>query len=115
MTFSGAERRRLERFRLSALAELRAMVHDQEEILRLHTRDISSEGVYLSTEHPLPKGMDVSITIFLWIAVLKRLLGKQHQVRVKVDGKVVRSNGDGMAVAFKPGYKITTASESLAH
>lgn len=90
------DRRQLQRFQLRTPAIIKATLPERETVAELYTRDICSGGAFFPTKHPLPQGINVSITLYL------------HPQRVKVltDGTVVRSESDGMAVAFGDQYRL---------
>ncbi len=73
-------------------------------ILKLCTRDISSNGVFICSKHPLKNGIKVNMEIVLENDTLKRLTGSQSSL--KVHGTVVRCEPEGMAVKFNA-HKIT--------
>ena len=86
------EKREVQRFDLrlhTVLQELRNRAQGSE----LYTRDISSDGAYLCTDRPLPIDTPVELTFYLPV---------QQQIRSKIqtNGRVIRSEEDGIAVRF---------------
>ncbi len=101
------EARRLERFDLNLPAKLEILGDEKEreaKTLNLLTRNISSGGAYFHTEQPFPVGTGVKIDIILSIDELKKLKGKR--AIIKVSGKVIRQEPNGMAICFNEDYSI---------
>jgi hypothetical protein len=95
---AGQDRRGIGRFNLrlrSLIKELR----EREKILELYTRDVSSDGAFFYTNDPLPVDTDLSMTLFL-------PAGPTPKGKISVDGKVIRTEQDGMAVRFNPNYTL---------
>jgi hypothetical protein len=95
---AGQDRRGIGRFNLrlrSLIKELR----EREKILELYTRDVSSDGAFFYTNDPLPVDTDLSMTLFL-------PAGPTPKGKISVDGKVIRTEQDGMAVRFNPDYTL---------
>ncbi len=100
------DRRRLQRYELRAPATVKAEVQNQETVEELFTQNISSGGAFFQTEHPLPKGVSVEITLFLLTAAFRPWRGRPYKVKISTGGTVVRSEDEGMAVAFDPKYRM---------
>jgi hypothetical protein len=100
------DRRRLQRYQLKAPAIVKAAVQNQETVAELYTRDICSGGAFFPTDHPLPAGASVEITLFLMISAVRELRGRPNKVKVTTDGTVVRAEREGMAVAFGVQYQM---------
>ena len=95
---AGQDRRGIGRFNLrlrSLIKELR----EREKILELYTRDVSSDGAFFYTNDPLPVDTDLSMTLFL-------PAGPTPKGKISVDGKVIRTEQEGMAVRFNPNYTL---------
>jgi hypothetical protein len=75
----------------------------QSTILGHLTKDVSLNGLFLSSEEKLPAGTECHLTIFLG--------GRKSQQRIKLNGKVVRVEEGGMAFAFQE----IGGSDSFAH
>jgi hypothetical protein len=101
-----SDRRQLRRFSMEVLSIIRAAVQNRETIVELYTRDICSGGAFFPTDHPLPAGISVEITLFLLISAFKEWQGGPRKVRIMTAGTVVRSEDSGMAVAFSPWYQM---------
>jgi hypothetical protein len=101
-----SDRRQLQRFQLRAPAIVKAADRSQETVAELYTRDICSGGAFFQTDQPLPTGVSVEITLFLLISAFRELKGRPHKVKVVTDGTVVRSESNGMAVAFSEQYQM---------
>ena len=72
---------------------------EREKVLELYTRDISSDGAFFYTNEPLPVDTDLSMTLFL-------PAGPTPKGKISVDGKVIRTEQEGMAVRFNPDYTL---------
>jgi hypothetical protein len=95
------ERRDLSRFNLRLRSILKKL-QNGEEALELFTRDVSSNGAFFFTNNPLP--IDTTLAMTLFLPVGKSAIGK-----IGVAGRVVRTEGEGMAVRFDPGYTLVPA------
>ncbi len=100
------ENRRLERFglELPAKIEIRKRSTKETEIMNLFTGNVCAGGAFFHTDKPLPVGTQVKIDLILPLEKLKKIKGKN--ACIKVDGKVLRSDENGMAVRFNKRYKI---------
>ncbi len=98
------DRRQLQRYQMKIPALIEATLPDRATTVELFTRDVCSGGAYFPTESPLPAGASVKITLS-WDA-------HEYSAKVKVtaDGRVVRTEGAGMAVAFSPRYQMSAVS-----
>jgi len=79
------------------------VVAGKSTILGHLTRDVSLNGLFLSSEEKFPAGTDCHLTIFLG--------GRKSRQRIKLKGEVVRVEARGMAFAF---HEIM-GSDSFAH
>ncbi len=95
------ERRDLSRFNLRLRSVLKKL-QNGEEVLELFTRDVSSSGAFFLTNKPLP--IDTTLAMTLFLPVGQSAIGK-----IGVAGKVVRTEEEGMAVRFDPGYTLVPA------
>jgi hypothetical protein len=102
-----SDRRQLQRFQLRAPAIVKSAVKDQETVAELYTRDICSGGAFFQTDHPLPTGIVVQVTLFLLISAFKEWRRLPHKVKVTTDGTVIRCERSGMAVAFGERYQMS--------
>ena len=101
------ERRGLERFDLKIPAKIQAVtaeqVHDMQDLM---TSNICSGGAFFQTSKPFPEGTDVKIDLMLNVDKLNKLVGDCHQVYIKINGKVNRTERHGMSVTFDNDYLI---------
>ncbi len=102
------ENRKIERFSLSVPAKV---VLDTETGEKMTTavisRDISSAGgFFLADSTDIPVGSKVKLELTLTIEKLKELLNTQEEVRIEVEGNVIRTGEDGFAVCFSKGYRF---------
>ena len=93
------DRRMLQRFNLRLQAVLKEL-HERERALELYTRDISSDGAFLYTDSHLPVDSSVELTLFL-------PPGEVKKSKIIVDGKVIRTEPNGIAVRFDPRYDLS--------
>ena len=105
------EKRCLERFDLQipATIEITGDNRDHDDrFADLMTRDACSGGAYFHTNQPLPEGTEVKIDLVLSIESLKKIKGKQ--AFIQVNGSVIRTEADGMAICFDSDYSIKPVS-----
>lgn len=101
------EKRKVERFDLRI--ETMLQVQDNamlETSQKLVSRDISSNGVYLTTERPLPVGTKVDLDFLLNLNELNGEL-KDKSVNISTSGKVIRTDEQGFAVEFDKNHKVS--------
>ena len=122
MKSAQGDKRGLERFELEIPARIRISASGvKKEDLDLNTSDISSGGAFFHTSQPLEEGTDVHIDLILPIDGLLKHLEKAHvdsgKTLIKISGKVLRSEPEGMAIGFNKGYKISPmqANYSFGH
>ena len=101
------ERRNLERFDLKIPARVQAMVLEQEhETQELLTTNVCSGGAFFQTPQPLPKGTEVKVDLTISLSKLKALKDEYQQVDIKIKGKVVRTDSQGMSISFDEDFHI---------
>ena len=102
------EKRKRDRYFIDVPVKLLLSAEDKEqETLTVHTKNISSEGVLLSTDTVLSQGSKVKMEMVLPVNKLLEMIGEQKKVLVRVNGKVIRTGDEGMAVKFDRDYQIT--------
>jgi hypothetical protein len=102
------ERRRLERFKLNAPA--RVIVNKDggaKAELDLTMKDVSSGGAFLFSAQPLAEGASVRMEFLISLGMLRKLAGEKKAAKIKVKGRVIRVDAEGIAVRFDNTYKIT--------
>ena len=102
------ERRRLERFELNAPA--RVIVQTEggaKEELDLTTKDVSSGGAFLFSSQPVSEGASVKMELLISLSMLRELAGEKKAAKIKVKGRVIRVDAEGIAIRFDSTYKIT--------
>jgi len=105
------EKRRLERFDLVLPATIEFInEHHNERMINLVTTNVCSGGAYFYTNQPLPKGTQVKIDLVLPLDKLRKLQKEHKQALIKVTGKVLRTESEGMAICFDEHYEITGSS-----
>ena len=95
-------RRRIERFSMSIPSKVSSIMHDYSD-QELTTTNISAGGVFFETGQTYPVGTEVTLNISLDFGGMK---AGQSQSRFRVEGTVVRTETNGMAISFDPG-KVT--------
>jgi len=93
------ERRTYERFQLSLPARLETNFSEKIEVFGLHTRDISAGGALLvGTTAEFPTGTRCQLELIVASERIKELTGIQGLI--KIEGTIVRSTPEGVAVCF---------------
>jgi len=92
------ERREYERFQLALPARLEIATSVKKEIFDSQTRDISAAGAFLFTTERLSEGTRCRLELTVPSNRIKELTGAQSLI--KVEGTVVRSTPDGVAICF---------------
>jgi len=106
------EKRRLERFDLVLPAEIEFInEHHDERMINLLTANICSGGAYFHTNQPLPAGTQVKIDLVLPLDKLRKLKKEHKKAFIKVRGKVLRTESEGMAICFDKDYQITSSAK----
>jgi len=102
------ERRRLERFDLVLPAAIElSNEHYEERMINLLTTNVCSGGAYFHTNQPLPEGTKVKLDLVLPLEKLKKIKAEHKKVLIKVTGKVLRTESEGMAICFDRDYRIS--------
>ena len=105
------DKRGLERFDLHIPAAIEFLTSDQKEkMLNLLTTNICSGGAYFYSPQPLPEGTQVKIDLVLPLDKLKKLKKEHKKAYIKVTGKVLRTESEGMAICFDEDYQIEGAA-----
>ena len=104
------EKRQVERFDLKLEAYVvRSDDAPTTESQHLITRDVSMNGAYLLTDHPLPLGTKVKVDVILSMEGAKQQ--KIRKALIKAFGEVLRTDGEGMAVGFDENSKFMPFAE----
>ncbi len=106
------ERRKIERFSLELPGQISIVDVGKEDVLNLLTRDICAGGAFFHTEEPLPVGTNVRIDLVLPLERLRKLQGKK--ALIKVSGKVIRSEMQGMAICFNEDFQLSSLPDEGA-
>jgi hypothetical protein len=110
------ERRRLERYSLQAAATIGPEKGDaQGTVFKTVTRDISSAGAFVVTSQPLAAGETIQMELLLPISMLSQIMGKSSNVLVSVKGKVVRTDSNGMAIAFDKRHSVSLIENGMGN
>jgi hypothetical protein len=93
------ERRKYERLQLELPARLEMNSSEKTEFFELQTRNISAAGVLLmGTTEQFPAGTPCRLELIVTSERIKELTGAQGLI--KVEGTIVRSTPDGVAICF---------------
>ena len=107
-TMEMKERRKIQRLDLRAPARIEAMPKDGKKIsLNAETKDISSHGAFFITEDRIEQNVNLDIELVVSMKKLEQLLGRKGQVKIQIQGTVIRNEPDGIAASFSRKYKIT--------
>jgi len=101
------EKRKVERFDL----QIETKLNDRDEAIierepALFSRDISCDGVFLLTDRPRSIGTNLDLNFLLSQHELGSM-PKDERISIKISGKVIRTDDEGMAVEFDKLYKIS--------
>ena len=106
------ERRKLERFQLHVPAKIEPTDESgHQETLQLETKDISADGAFFVSSKPITEGADIRLEMILTVDKLKELIGVHKKVELKLQGHVIRSDSDGVAVLFDRKYHIRALNQ----
>ena len=92
------ERREYERFQLALPVRLENTTSVKQEIFDAQTRDISAAGAFLFTKERFFEGTRCRLELMVPSNRIKEITGAQGLI--KVEGTVVRSTPDGVAICF---------------
>ena len=92
------ERRSYERFRLKLPTRMAITISNKQQIFNLHTKDISAAGAFIRTAEQLPEGAMCRLELTIPSNRIKELTGAQSLI--KVEGTIVRSTPEGVAICF---------------
>lgn len=99
------EQRRYERFQLELPARLETSSFGRSQIFELKTKNISAAGVLLrGTTEQFPEGARCQLELIITSERIKELTGTQSLI--KVQGIIVRSTPDGVAICFNGDCQI---------
>ncbi len=103
------ERRQIERLEMQTPARIEVVAKGGNKIsLQAETKDISSRGAFFITENPIEKDAKLDIELILSMEKLQKLLDGNQQIKIQIQGTVIRNDPDGIAVSFGRKYQITT-------
>jgi len=99
--------RNLERFSLRAPAKVKPVDSGRkEDVFRFLTTNICAGGAFFHTSNALPEGTEVDVEVVLPLDKLEILKDSSKKVHLKINGRVVRCEADGIAVCFGKDYKL---------
>jgi hypothetical protein len=92
------ERRKYERFLLELPVRLEMNSSQTTQMFELQTRNISAAGAFLKTIGRFPIGTRCQLELIVSSERIKELTGVNGLI--KVDGTIVRSTPEGVAICF---------------
>jgi PilZ domain len=92
------ERRAYERFQLGLPTRVEVISSGGGQVFEAQTRNISARGAFLNTQEALPEGSRVRLDLTVESERITELTGAQGLI--KVEGTVVRSTPEGIAIHF---------------
>ena len=99
------ERRLLERYNLVIPTRIELINSNREsEVFEINTHNISAGGAFFKTSHKIPEGTHINMNFVLPIERLTKILGVNSFIKIK--GKIIRVNVEGIAVSFDKKYEI---------
>ena len=107
-------KRAYERFDLSVPARLGIVGPDQtikDEEVSLTTSNICAGGAFFATGNPLPDGTRLKLDLVISVDKLKEML--DSHCRIIIEGEVVRTESEGIAVRFEEDYEIMPVRGTL--
>ena len=112
------DRRKVERFALEIPAKIRTSGSEKME-LDIMTSNISSEGAFFQTSSTLEEGTSVNIELTLPLERLAKYLENRLEdsgsTLIKLSGKVLRTESEGMAISFNSDYIMSPFSKIAPH
>lgn len=90
---SETERRRNLRVFFNASARVSRTGGVDDSISSDETRDLSLHGVYVMTSSPFPSGTECRVEL--------QLAGASSDLKIRIDGEVVRVDDEGMGIRFE--------------
>ena len=101
------EKRKIQRIELRTPARIEAVAKDGKKIsLQAETKDVSSHGAFFLTKEPFEENTKLDIELLLSMERLLELLRGKKEIRILIEGTVIRSEPDGFAVSFSKKYQI---------
>ncbi|QTA78790.1 PilZ domain-containing protein [Desulfonema limicola] len=103
------QKRTLERYNLELLSLVSIPKENGEQnFYNFQTGNISSGGAFFYTKHALPLGTEVNVEVIIPLNEIKKM--DADKTLIRVSGKVVRNENEGMAVSFNKNYEIVSVS-----
>ena len=101
------EKRKIQRIELRTPARIEAVAKDGKKIsLQAETKDVSSHGAFFLTKELFEENTKLDIELLLSMERLLELLRGKKEIRILIEGTVIRSEPDGFAVSFSKKYQI---------
>ena len=106
------EKRKLERFNLEVSAKIGVLSTTEDtERLDLLTSNVCSGGAYFKTAQPLPVDTEISVELVLPLDKFKKQPSAYAKAQIRLTGKVLRAESNGMGICFEKDYQIQPCKE----
>ncbi len=92
------ERRAYERFSLMLPTRMEMVISGKRQVFDFKTKNVSAGGAFLNTSEQIPEGTRFQLRLIIPSEKIKELTGAQSCI--EVEGAVVRSTPDGVAICF---------------
>jgi c-di-GMP-binding flagellar brake protein YcgR len=104
------ERRAYERFSLMLPARMEVVISGKEQVFDFKTKNVSAGGALLRTPDNIPEGTRFQLKMTIPNEKIRELTGAQSCI--EVEGVVVRSTPDGVAICFEGECQILSLKGS---
>ncbi len=104
------ERRAYERFALMLPARMEMVISGKRQVFDFKTKNVSAGGAFLNTSEQIPEGTRFQLRLIIPSEKIKELTGAQSCI--EVEGAVVRSTPDGVAICFDGECQILSLKNS---
>ena len=106
------EKRKLERFNIEVPSKIEMMsTADNMEKQDLLTSNVCSGGAYFKTAQPLPVDTEISVELVLPLDKFKKQPSAYAKAQIRLTGKVLRAESNGMGICFEKDYQIQPCKE----
>ena len=107
------EKRKIQRIEMRTPARLEGVAKGGKKIsLQAETKDLSSHGAFFITEDLIEENVILDVELIVSMEKLQELLGEKKQIRIRIQGTVIRNDPDGIAVSFGRKYQIIALNHS---
>ena len=104
------ERRVYERFSLMLPARMETVISGKRQVFDFKTKNVSAGGAFLNTSEQISEGTQFQLKLTIPSEKIKELTGAQSYI--EVEGVVVRSTPEGVAICFDGECQILSLKDS---